>query len=289
MTSSFPASAADPRDDSGGSFGAYGLRLLGVAASHLLVPAPAEWPTFELVRRVRRRPARAPLISDDRAVVVLGANSDIVIDRKQERAVFTTARQLSDDELVHPYLASVPAVVSPWLGRESFHAGAFVHDGGVWGLIGKRQAGKSTMLAWLAVNGHDVFADDVLVLAGATAFAGPRSVDLRTESAQRLGAGEPLGVIGSRERWRLTLGPVEPELPLRGWICLDWGESVEAVRMSGAQRLQRLASERALLVAPADPAVLVGLAALPCWELGRPRGWSSVSETGTRLLELVAG
>ena len=133
---------------------------------------------------------------------------------------------MSDQALVHPYLAPAAAVIARWLGREPFHAGAFALDGGAWGVLGEREAGKSSLLAWLSLQGRSVVCDDMLVVAGDTVFAGPRSVDLRRETAVRLGAGEELGMIGARERWRVGLPPIEPEVPLAGWVFLEWGDEV---------------------------------------------------------------
>ena len=124
---------------------------------------------------------------------------------------------------MHPHLAGAAAVLSHWCGRDSFHAGAFVVDGGVWGLLGDKGAGNSSTLVSLARAGVPIVSDDVLVLDKATAYAGPRSIDLRTDAAQTLRTGQPLGMIGDRARWRVPLGPVEPELPFRGWVTLRWG------------------------------------------------------------------
>src|SRR4029453_9610267 len=113
----------------------------------------------------------------------------VEIERVPGRATFTTRRPLGDDELVHPYLGLAAAVYSRWLGRESFHAGAFQARGCPWIVAGEKAAGKSTLLASLALRGRHVLADDVVVLDGVEALAGPRSIDLRADSAAALGAG----------------------------------------------------------------------------------------------------
>jgi len=38
-----------------------------------------------------------------------------------------------------------------------------------------------------------------------------------------LGVGDPMGVVGTRERWRVRLDSVPPEVLLGGWIRLSWG------------------------------------------------------------------
>ena len=89
---------------------------------------------------------------------------------------------------------------------------------------------------------------------GANAFAGPRSIDLREEAAHRFEAGEPLGHIGARERWRLALGPVPVDAPLRGWITLAWGDAVSVEPIRGVERLKALLPHRGVRLVRPIPA-----------------------------------
>ena len=170
--------------------------------------------------------------------------------------------------------------------RESLHAGAFVGRGGAWALLGEREAGKSSTLAWLAKAGREVVCDDMLILEGGSAYFGPRSVDLRRETAERLGAGAEIGLAGARERWRLRVGPgaTEPE-PLAGCIFLEWGERVELEELSGPERLERLFVHRGLRLPPTDPSALLDVAARPGYQLRRPRGWEGLDDAVELLLE----
>jgi hypothetical protein len=195
-------------------------------------------------------------------------------------------RKLSPEELIHPYLAPAAAIVGHWMGRLSFHAGAFVRDDGVWALVGDREAGKSSMLAWLALHGHDVLTDDLLVLEGGSAYAGPRSIDLRADAAEKLRAGTPLGTVGARERWRLTLSPLDRELPFRGWIFLAWGDTVAARRLAGSDCLNRLIVNLTVRLPAADPADLLEVATLPAWELQRPMDWRAMRSTAESLFNV---
>jgi hypothetical protein len=283
------ASATPQRD---GSVGAYGFRLSGLeAARQLLVPAPEAWPELEIAIAPGRGGAAPPLdrVGPDRAELRLAAGGWVAIERSPGRAVYHLPEPADHAALVHPYLAPVALIAARWLGRESFHAGAFAAGDGVWALLGAKEAGKSTALAWLAAHGHEVVCDDALVLAGATALAGPRSIDLRAESARRLGLGEPLGTVGVRERWRATLDPVPPELPFRGWVTLEWGERVAVEPVRGAARLPALTPHRGVLIEPTRPELLVEYAALPHWRLSRPRGWDSLDDGLQRLLDALAG
>jgi hypothetical protein len=270
--------------------GAYGFRLAGLPdAADLLVDAPPGWPRLEVVRvSGGTRPGREE-VTEDHARVWLPSGTWAELDRAAARAVLRVPPDVTDAAVIHPYLAPVALVMARWLGREGFHGGGIVVDGGVWGVLGDKTAGKSTTLAWLARSGVGIVSDDVLVIHGETALAGPRSVDLRDEAAQRLGAGEPMGRVGARERWRLALPAVGPELPLRGWITLEWGDTVAVEPVRGAQRLQALLPHRGVRMAPLDPAVLVHFSALPHLRLTRRRDWGSLPEATDRLLGAIRG
>lgn len=268
--------------------GCYGFRLSGLReGSELLGGAGPDWPLLEL----RRGPVEGDAPTEDRigperAELPLHAGW-VAIDRRPARATFRVRGALADRELIHPYLAPVAAVAARWAGRESFHAGAVVAGGGAWVVLGDKEQGKSTTLAWLALQGHDVLADDLIVLDGASALAGPRCIDLRAESARHLGAGEPLGVVGMRERWRLTLGPVAEQVPLRGWISLAWADEVAIEALRGPERMLTLFPHRSVRLVPGAPEALVDLSSLPVWRLSRPRRWDSLADAGGRLLDVI--
>jgi hypothetical protein len=129
--------------------------------------------------------------------------------------------------------------------------------------------------------------DDLLVVAGDDALAGPRCVDLREEPAKRLGAGEPMGVVGLRERWRLMLGPVPPQVPLHGWVTLAWGDKVSVEPVRGPARLMALLPLRSVRLVPPAPEALVRLASLPVLELRRPKVWESLPRAVDALLAAI--
>ena len=278
-------------DKSSHLVGAYGIRLSGLdAARSLLVPAAPDWPSFELLNRVEPGPfSELEHAGEQRAELRLRTGGRIFIERSPGRAEFVTPRPLGTEELVHPYLAPVAAIVAHWNDRESVHAGAFAVDGRVWGVVGDRESGKSSTLARLALDGITVVSDDLLILQGTNVFAGPRAIDLREEPATKLGVGTSIGVAGARERWRLRLGPVQQELELVGWIHLAWGDRVEAVPLEGRERIERLLSQRGARLPSLSPAVLLDLASLPSWEVRRPQVWETLGETADCLRELARG
>jgi hypothetical protein len=277
------------RTGSSSSPGAYGFKLTGAdEARELLVDAPPDWPDLTLERRlVAAEPPERDSIGPEFARITL-QQGWVELARADNRATFCLRTAITDSDLVHPYLAPAAAVAARWAGRESFHAGAVVVSGGAWGVLGDKETGKSSTLAWLALHGHDVLMDDLLVLDGGDALAGPRCIDLREGPAAQLGAGEPLGVVGLRERWRLTLGPVPPRVPLRGWVTLGWGDRVEVEPARSVDRLLALLPLRSVRLVPPAPDALVRLASLPVLQLRRPQVWESLPGAAEALLDAIA-
>jgi hypothetical protein len=258
-------------------------------AKNLLVPANPAWPALELERSVGGPFARElDRASQTEARFHLENGGLIEIVLRAKRAKITTPERLAIKELIHPYLAPIAAMLAYWLDRESFHAGAFCSNGEVWALFGERGSGKSSTLGWLAQNGVPIVCDDMLILDGLTAFAGPRSIDLRGDVAKLLGVGEPLGVVGARERWRLTVPQIDGDLRLGGTVFLSWGERRTAAHLLPSERLARLLPQRGVRIPPKAPEALIALAELPSWDLTRPPGPDSLAATGEHLLDLVA-
>ena len=276
--------------NAGQPVGAYGLRLRGLeAARDLLLPAPARWPTVRVGWSVGGPLSGPESLEDERAHINFPSGTGRVeIDRRRAEAWFTLGKPAAAMEIVHPYFPLVAAVWARWLGWEALHAGAFVVDGQAWALLGDKGSGKSSTLDWLAMQGAQILADDVLVLANAMGQAGPRCVERRANAARHLGIGENIGTVGVRERWRVRTGTVAAEVPLRGWVQLQWGREVSITPTPLAVRLPLLFENRALFVPPADPRALLALAALPAWQLSRPRTLESVDEATQRLLGVIS-
>jgi hypothetical protein len=271
------------------SRGGYGFRVDGVgSAQRLLVDVPSDWPLLTL-RTVLGFDAGHPVgVDDDRARIRVH-DGLVEIDRRRGEALFTARQKPTPDALVHPHLAPVAAIAARWRRHESFHAGAVILGDGAWAVMGAKGSGKSSLLAWLALSGHPVLTDDLLVIdADGNALAGPRSIDLREGAAQRFGVGEPLGVIGARERYRMVVAPVPAAFPLRGFIRLAWGGAPTVTPVPPAWRPAGLAAQRAVRLIPRDPDLLVHLSALPMVELRRPREWGRAADAADQLLCALA-
>jgi hypothetical protein len=209
-------------------------------------------------------------VNRDRAVEPMGPSHQWVLDRAAGTACLV-GPPLDPGLLAHPALGPVAITVNRWAGRETFHAASFAIDGLVYGVVGPRTAGKSTLVAGLSALGMTVLGDDLLVTDGHDVFSGPRCVDLRTPIP-----GLRLATVSARlgTRWRLALPPSPHRLPLGGWIFLRWGEEVSMRPCPTAQTLSRLAQWRGRRVLESDPATLLDIATRPAWELTRPRSWS---------------
>jgi hypothetical protein len=270
--------------------GAYGFRLRGLPeAAPMLVDAPASWPVLSIHASVSDALAPAFEMTPEFARLSLRTGGWVAFERAAGRVVFTLREPLPEPAIVHPLLGVAVVVPAFWLGRESFHAGAFVVDGGTWAVIGERTEGKSTLLGSLGLMGVPIVCDDILVLDRTIALAGPRSVDLREPAARALGGAQELGRIGDRERWRLPLAAVTPELPLRGWITLRWGDVASVAPVRGSERLRRIVAQRAFLLDAADPALLLELSSLPVLEFTRPRRFDDLAASNEVLLDALSG
>jgi hypothetical protein len=266
--------------------GAYGLALEGLDAPDMLVPVGAEaWPTVR-IGQAHGGPDGAETIDADRARIDLGGGMCAFVEREGARATLEAPSPVTDDVLVHPFLAAVGTAFACWTGGEAFHGGAFAGGGGAWALMGDRGAGKSSTLAALAGAGHPVVTDDLLVVREGQVMAGPRCVDLRPSAVSSLQLGVAGVSVRAGGRRRLALQSAAPELPLQGWVFLAWGDRVTVRKLPPAERFRRLMSLRSVF--PPEPEGVLDLVRWPAWELERPRDWSSMPATIERLVSLAA-
>ena len=292
------ANAVTPvnRADSPLAWGMYGFALLGMEdPGALLRPVPADWPQLA-VRQERAGPEhRIPdgtavgvmRIEDDLAEVWVSERESLTLERASMEVRLTTREPVSDDALAHPYLGLPAAVANRWIGRQVIHAGAFLHAGSGWAVLGTKEAGKSSTLGWLQQRDVTVLSDDLLVTEGTTMFAGPRCVDLRDETAALLG-GRDVGVLGGRRRWRLEAGEAAAACPLGGLVHLAWGDEVALDPLGPADRLTAMFEHVVFGPDNVDLTVYLDLAGLPAWRFVRPRSLDGFDRAIDQLLAAVS-
>ena len=266
--------------------GGFGLTFQGIENRRLIERCPQTWPVIRV--ELGRGQLTRPSLDDDRAAVLL-QDGAVGLDRHARTATFFSEELLDSEDVLTPHLNITGALFARWLGRQAFHAGGFVTDGGAWAVLGNREAGKSTMLAWLALAGHPILTDDLFIVDQGTVLAGPRFIDLREPAASALGCEDHVAPSRSGMRSRLELAPVSPEVPLKGWIFLGWDHEVNLRLVPPAQRLARLGPMQAVLMAPANPSAMLDLVALPVWELLRPRDLDLLPVVADRILDQLAG
>jgi hypothetical protein len=262
----------------------YGLRLSGLPAGLPLPTTERRWPRVHVVNGAPAAEDSDGRLTTERAEIPLASGRRLVLDRAAREARFH-GPPLPDDELVHPSLSPVATVWNRWLGRECFHAGAFVAGGRAWTVRGEREAGKSTLLAAVAARDVAVLADDIVVVDDCHALIGPRCIDLRAP-IPGLAAIEERSRDGSRLRLRLPRAPAS--VPMGGWVFLEWGDEVSLERLDASDVLRKVAGGRAWSDLETDPASLLNLGTLPGWRLTRPRSWPALAGTVDQLLAACA-
>jgi hypothetical protein len=275
-------SQPQPRSAEAPARAVYGLRLTGLGDSAGLPAADGEpWPEVQVVRRVAPRKSVRRGFGGRRACFEF-AEGRLVLQRASSTITTVTEEPLPDDLLVHPWLATAAGMWARWIGRDVFHGGAFALDGGAWAVLGRREDGKSTLLARLALDGRPIVSDDALVVEGGHLFAGPRCVDVRADAQAVLATGE---AARGGLRARLALGPVPSQLPLHGIVHLAWGDEVALDKVPLAGRIDRLREHNAFLSLPAHQSTLLEMAALPTVELRRPRRFDCLGDSAAALIE----
>ncbi|WP_143030399.1 hypothetical protein [Blastococcus aurantiacus] len=225
--------------------------------------------------------------TDDRTAYRLpNGLGDVEVDRARLSAHFRTTTPLPHDHLVHPHIARVAAIMARWLGWQTIHAGAFEYGGGAWGVLGERNAGKSSLMAQLHVLGLPIITDDVVVVQDGMVIPGPGLIDLREGAAAHFGFGTPLGVVGRRARWRVPIPPTGAA-PLRGWILPTWGEAAVTV-LPLQMRVPLLASNLAVPLPPTEPAKFFSLAGVPILHWSRRQDWSTMESSTCELLDALS-
>jgi hypothetical protein len=275
--------------------GAYGFRLIfedTEESQRDLIELSEALPDVTVSWRHATTIADSEEVSDSRVSVGARGANTILVEREPASIRFFLPQPPAPGALVHPLLTIGVSILARWRGDVTLHAGAFQTDGGGWGVMGAREAGKSALLAALAVRGIPILSDDLLTTDSGRIWAGPDCVDLRPDSASRFPGAHYLGIVGSRPRYRLSTPPSKDRAPFRGFFVLDWHDrsTVEVEPMSARDRLAWLYRQEYIgLMGPTAPEAYVPLLALPAWYLRRPREWSETDAMVNRVLELANG
>ena len=269
---------------------AYGFRLAGIDDHDgLAVHGAGRWPLLRVESRLE--PDRGPPggTVTDRDASIATPSARLVLDRATSRIAVHPHRPLHVTDLVHPCLWPAAAVFARWRGAETLHAGAFVAAGGAWAVLGERGAGKSSLLAALAITGHQILADDMLVVGERHCFAGPRCIDLRPEAAAALGIARETSTVRATQRRRLSLPAVRGRVALHGFVYLEWADRLAVEAIPPAEHLGVLVGHRRIAALGANVDVLLSLAGLPALRLSRPRHGESLEASREDLLQAVLG
>ena len=281
----------------GRAAGLYGFGVTGVTLGAAAPDdAPPDWPRLHVTEGGRGAMRGViPTVDADRAVVPMADGERWLVADRGSRTVAFHGPRLEPADLAHPYLSPAAAIMSRWLGREVFHGGAFLDAGGrAIAVLGRRDAGKSTLLASLAARDVPVLADDLVVVERGHVFAGPRSIDLRAEPSPRLtGHGVlPVALARGGARWRLGLPAATQAAPLGGWVFLRQPSDEEALDAPAVSPvlpplgLSRIARSRGYPELPSDPKTVLDLAALPAWEVVVPRTWAALEQATAEIRAL---
>jgi hypothetical protein len=91
---------------------------------------------------------------------------------------------------------------------------------------------------------------------------------------------------GARDRLFLD-GPPR-EAPLTGWIFLRWADEFAIRALETQERIARIAKRQGWhRRGVTDPSGLLDFAALPAWELSRPRDWAQLPRVLEHVLALT--
>ena len=265
--------------------GVYGMRLLGVAPDPaLLAEVAASAPTFEVVRSTT---SAGTLEGGVVHGLVDGAGS-MAVRVEQRQVEYRLGRELTDDELVHPWLAPAAAAMALHDGQLALHGAVLEADGRCVAVLGDREAGKSTLVAAAAARGLGVMTDDVIVLdALHRVHAGPRCIDLRPGSAEHFAIGSS-ALARSGTRHRISLPAVPSSAALAAIVVLAWGSELRATPLLGARAAQHLLPHVAATHRGAAFQRLLDVSRVPHVLLARPRDFGLLEVTVDLLAALLS-
>ena len=154
---------------------------------------------------------------------------------------------ISEDCLGLPLLGPVLATLMHYRGRLVIHGSAIVVGHELWGFVGDRGAGKSTMAAFLIRRGFPLFNDDLISIsfpddAAPVAHPGYAATKIMKEAFDHVGGlkGEILetgGLPYKKTRIRLAQKPISDAMALSRLCLLERGEAASLQEMPEREAL----------------------------------------------------
>lgn len=262
--------------------GAYGFQLRGLDdAARWMQPQPGR-PALRVEVSSSTGGREASRVDAESADIALIGGGRLRASRHEPVLHYELPSLPSVADLLHPYLAPGAALFAKWSRLEALHAGAFLAPRGAVLLIGDKEAGKSTTLAWLAREQRvGVVADDMIVIQNGHALVGPRLIDMRIDEGSARD-----DVVRDGTRRRLQLESTSPSAPLAGTVVLEWGDDVSCIEVPPPERIGLLADSRMFPFLNGDPPELLDLVAKPMVRLRRPQAHGALPAVTELLVTL---
>lgn len=273
--------------------GAYGFRLVPTHDLELPDLVGVDGDAEPVALTYRHATALSDRLEQTEERIAAASRGSSLIEVRRDPASITLElpNPATGEELVHPILTMPMSILARWRGDLTLHAGCFYAGERAWGVMGPREAGKSTMLANLAEREVPLLADDLLVFDQGVVHPGPSCIDLRPDVAERMPEARFLGKVNDRARYRLTTPPPPSRPPLGGFFFLSWSEeeTVAVTRMPPSEALRVVYEQEYIgLMGPVDPEKILDLLGTPMWRVERPPDWRFTEETLDRILDVAA-
>lgn len=275
--------------------GAYGLTLKGPLRLHpamRLVPAAVG--QLDLIDAGGRQRLEVEELAarGEEFVLTMAEGTDLRVVQtgpNEFRAVLHGGPARTMDDLVHPYLAPVAALIHRWFRTPALHGAALTKGNGAVALIAAREMGKTTTAAAMVeLRGASLLADDLVVIKGGHVLPGPLSLDLRAPALHLLGL-DGTSVRGGDRHRRLApeKRPDARSEALKAIVHLRFGRVAELRPLAVRDRLALLAEQLYWPGLGGGPEDLLSLAAVPHVLLTRPRGEEGMRFALDRLVDLL--
>ncbi|MBI4993959.1 hypothetical protein HZC33_03360 [Candidatus Wolfebacteria bacterium] len=192
-------------------------------------------------------------------------------------------KQISIKEFIHPHiqfaLPSLAQINQDFL----FHSGAVIINGKLFGILGDRGAGKSSLLFEMFKNFNlEIFTDDVMLIRKNMVCIGPRLIGLRQSASEKF------------LKKQISLIEIPPmlysEIPIAGWFIIGWSDNLFLKSLSvkelsyELQRYDLLKKQRFVQI---NFEYYKYLSLFPAWKIFRPKKWAYNTDIINCMLKIV--